>query len=129
MKKNLSIAIPIELIATGWISFILNKNDMGLYALTGIFGIALVVGTIAYFSLYEKLQKFSKAVIENTFHQSRFNQMVFKRHPEMIDEYNKTLENIKNYRPYSKEEYDHLFVFDSKNPHKQQLLSGLKKKE
>ena len=123
MKKNLLIAIPVEIVITGGTGLILNNNKMQTWIILIIIGVFIVLVTIGYFSLIEKLRKFSKSVIDNIHAQANLNQEILGKpeNSDMRENYLQVLKVIKKYRPYIKEELDGLYIFDPQNPHKDSI--------
>ncbi len=125
MKKNLLIAIPIEIIITGVTGLILNNDKMETSIIILFIGLFVVLTTIGYFSLIEKLGKFSRSVIDNIHAQANLNQSMLSKseNADVREEYLQVLEVIRKYRPYKKQVLDGLYIFDPKNPHKISIIN------
>jgi hypothetical protein len=80
---------------------------------------------ICFIILWEKFQKFSRAVIDVIFSQATLNEEFLSK-PENSDikeRYMKALNVIKKYRPYTPDELNNLYVLDPKNPHRPNNLN------
>jgi len=83
-----------------------------------IIGFIVIIGSISFIVLFDKLQKFSKAVILNVHSQGALNQKIFDKFEDIEIEYKKELSGIEKHNPFTDEELDYLFEFDKNNPFK-----------
>jgi len=86
-------------------------------------GIIVLLIVIVGIILYDKIQRFSRAVIDNIYAQGNLNEGLLAK-PENADvkkKYDEALDVIKKYRPYKKKELKDLFIFDPNNPHQDSI--------
>lgn len=123
--KELFIAVIADVIANGMAYYFLQKNGIDMLIIFIISALICLLVAICFIILYEKFQKFSRAVIDIIYSQANLNEELLKK-PENSDikeRYLVALDAIKKYRPYTKNELNDLYALDPKNPHKPNNLN------
>jgi hypothetical protein len=118
--KDLFVAVVTDAIINGVPYYILQKNNKDMSLIFIVSAIICLLIAICFIILYNKLQRFSRSVIDIIFSQANLNEELLKK-PENSDikeKYLADFDSIRKYRPFTKDELNGLYAFDPKNPHK-----------
>jgi cell shape-determining protein MreC len=84
-----------------------------------ISAIICIAGTVAILYLYEKLRRFSSAVIDELNSHTQLIDSILDKpeNKDLKDQLLQTLNTLKRYRPYTMSELNDLYILDRKNAH------------
>jgi hypothetical protein len=123
-QKAIMVAIFTDFVANLIVYYIFSTpklQDMSTVALILIVSFVICgLISIGFIILWDKLQRFNHAIIDNIYAQANLNQDILAKpeNADICDKYYNSLDAIKRYRPYNQSELNDLYIFDPKNPHK-----------